>query len=266
MAARIFSKTGALAGTEHIITADTIIGRHQHCDLVLFPHSISGQHAKISVDGKTGAYYLEDLGSSNGTQLDRTDVNERVRLGALNVITLSEEFDLIFQASVSKHVASRPQTVAPAAQAEHTVLGEQFSPPPAFEPDHTDAAPNKTVIGASFDAIPDLNTPKAKPVVPPKPKAFSLEVKENSGNRTTFSLHKGRNTVGRSSTCDITIVDPFMSGMHAEIMVQDDGIFIKDLGSSNHTYVNDEKIAAPAALKPDFQVRFGPNIRARLVG
>lgn len=265
MAARIFSRTGALAGTEHIITADTIIGRHQHCDLVLFPHSISGQHAKISVDAKTGAYYLEDLGSSNGTQLDRTDVGERVRLGTLNVITLSNEFDLIFQAAVSERVAARPQTVAPAPEAGHTVMGESLTPPPSFDAPK-EATPNKTIIGAGFAEMPDLNIPPVQPPPKPQPKTYSIEIKENSGNKTTFQLHKGRNTVGRSSTCDITIVDPFMSGIHAEILFQDDGIFIKDLDSSNHTYVNDEKITTAVSLKPGLQVRFGPNIRARLVG
>ena len=65
--AKLSCHTGALAGTEIKVTRDILIGRQPSCDLVLYPHSVSGQHARLYFSSDDGHYYIEDLGSSNGT-------------------------------------------------------------------------------------------------------------------------------------------------------------------------------------------------------
>ncbi|MCD6118453.1 FHA domain-containing protein [bacterium] len=52
----------------------------------------------------------------------------------------------------------------------------------------------------------------------------------------------GKFGVGRADT-DIIIPDPYVSRSHAEIEISDDGIAIIDLGSTNGTFINDERLS-----------------------
>jgi adenylate cyclase len=65
--------------------------------------------------------------------------------------------------------------------------------------------------------------------------------------------------VGRAPTSDIPIFDPTISRKHAEVQVEDGGVQVRDLGSSNGTYHNgnrlDESIAV--TLAPGDVVTFG---------
>src|SRR5439155_13043292 len=62
--------------------------------------------------------------------------------------------------------------------------------------------------------------------------------------------------VGRAPTCDVSVPDPTISRRHAELVVDDDQVTLRDLGSSNGTFVNGRKIAA-ATLEVDDLVAFG---------
>jgi hypothetical protein len=52
-----------------------VIGRGKHCDLVIDSPKISREHAAIVREGD--AWYMEDLGSSNGTWFDRGRIERR---------------------------------------------------------------------------------------------------------------------------------------------------------------------------------------------
>jgi serine phosphatase RsbU (regulator of sigma subunit) len=56
----------------------TLIGRSPACDLVLSKDQVSGRHALIL--SSCGSYFLEDLGSRNGTALNGRRIQHRVRL------------------------------------------------------------------------------------------------------------------------------------------------------------------------------------------
>jgi hypothetical protein len=65
--------------------------------VVLPVPAVSGRHARIEWDEAAGSYFLEDLGSLNGTELDGEPLSGRERLDRLHVITLGGKLDLIFQ-------------------------------------------------------------------------------------------------------------------------------------------------------------------------
>jgi hypothetical protein len=74
---------GALAGTRIALDGRPImIGRADDSTLVLDDDYASTRHARISLRGTD--WYVEDLGSTNGTYLDRAKVTapQRVPLGA----------------------------------------------------------------------------------------------------------------------------------------------------------------------------------------
>jgi pSer/pThr/pTyr-binding forkhead associated (FHA) protein len=62
--------------------------------------------------------------------------------------------------------------------------------------------------------------------------------------------------VGRGVTSDIAIYDPTISRRHAELIVETDGVQVKDLGSSNGTCINGTRVTA-GLLSPNDSVTFG---------
>lgn len=74
-------------------------------------------------------------------------------------------------------------------------------------------------------------------------------------------------TVGRSSQCDIVFAGTHLSRLHAEITINYSSLTIKDMGSANGTFVNDEKVTN-AQIYPGDRIRldvysfrvFGPGI------
>ena len=65
-------------------------------------------------------------------------------------------------------------------------------------------------------------------------------------------------TIGRSSRCEICIDDPFLSSEHAAIIVQDKVCFLQDLGSTNGTLLNGERLEGdPIELINGDKITFG---------
>ena len=64
-------------------------------------------------------------------------------------------------------------------------------------------------------------------------------------------------TVGRAAGCHIALDDRFVSQLHARMFRRDDQLFLEDLGSTNGTFLNDEKVTSPALLKTGDLVRIG---------
>jgi len=62
--------------------------------------------------------------------------------------------------------------------------------------------------------------------------------------------------VGRAVTSDVPIFDPTISRQHAELVAQGGGVQVKDLGSSNGTFINGSRITEGVAALNDV-VTFG---------
>ena len=56
-------------------------------------------------------------------------------------------------------------------------------------------------------------------------------------------LSVGSHMVGRKSTHELVIADPYVSGVHGQFDVTDEGVFLTDTGSTNGTVLNDAKLA-----------------------
>ena len=82
----------SLEGREVPVTADrAVIGRSRECDVRLADSNVSRRHAEVRHED--GAYWIVDLGSTNGTELNGKRIEraklsdgDRIRLGSTDVV------------------------------------------------------------------------------------------------------------------------------------------------------------------------------------
>lgn len=72
----------------------------------------------------------------------------------------------------------------------------------------------------------------------------------------TFDLNVDRTTVGRVEDNTFQIADGSVSSHHAEVLLRGTDIVVKDLNSTNGTFINNDRITE-AVLKPGQTLRFG---------
>src|ERR1041384_425134 len=72
----------------------------------------------------------------------------------------------------------------------------------------------------------------------------------------TFELEPGFNTLGRNPTNDFRVHDVTVSSFHCEIVVSGDSILVRDLGSTNGTFIDGQPILE-AQLNPAQVLRLG---------
>jgi hypothetical protein len=66
--------------------------------------------------------------------------------------------------------------------------------------------------------------------------------------------------IGRAAGCEITIDDSYASQIHARIFRRDDGVFVEDLGSTNGSYLNREKVNRPMAISTGDRLQIGATV------
>jgi hypothetical protein len=86
----------------------------------------------------------------------------------------------------------------------------------------------------------------------------------HGSTKTPVDLKDGLSSLGRAEGNDIQISDPSVSSRHCEIERAGDGVHIRDLGSTNGTYVNGQPVSE-ALITPGQEFRVG-NVVLRLEG
>ena len=85
---------------------------------------------------------------------------------------------------------------------------------------------------------------------------YALVVERGPRSGMTYKLNPGNTTVGRHPESDIFLNDVTVSRHHCRFVVSDESISVEDSGSTNGTYVNDQRIDA-AGLSPGDEVMVG---------
>jgi FHA domain len=75
------------------------------------------------------------------------------------------------------------------------------------------------------------------------------------------AMYLATNTVvGRGAECELRLDDTFVSQEHARIFAKDGSWYVEDLGSTNGTFVNEQRLAAPAMLTTGDRIRVGTTV------
>ncbi|MDR1600490.1 MAG: FHA domain-containing protein [Oscillospiraceae bacterium] len=83
----------------------------------------------------------------------------------------------------------------------------------------------------------------------------------NEDNRNVPAVIEGKFTIGRSDACSLPIRDSQVSWEHASLSCVGGTIVVQDLGSSNGTFINDERVTRPMPIKGGDLIRLGPLTR-----
>lgn len=86
---------------------------------------------------------------------------------------------------------------------------------------------------------------------------FKLILEEGTNPPREFELTRPEIIIGRDPNVDLTIPSPAVSRRHARLIRQGEGYLLEDLGSSNGTYLNGERLLEQRELKTGDQIRFG---------
>ncbi|HTQ06889.1 MAG TPA: FHA domain-containing protein [Polyangiaceae bacterium] len=72
-----------------------------------------------------------------------------------------------------------------------------------------------------------------------------------------IELRRGTLLVGRSSGCHLVLEDSMVSRRHAELLVTEDSVTVKDLGSVNGIYVNARRVEGSQRMKEGDTLQIG---------
>ena len=72
----------------------------------------------------------------------------------------------------------------------------------------------------------------------------------------THELKADKTTIGRVEDNTFQIAEPSVSSHHCEILLQGNDVVVRDLNSTNGTYINGEKVAE-SVIKPNQLLRLG---------
>jgi pSer/pThr/pTyr-binding forkhead associated (FHA) protein len=113
------------------------------------------------------------------------------------------------------------------------------------------------VRGLNVDRTPDTSRSDRSA---PSPARVSMLMVQADGQKPRSVQLDGSTTIGRGVECELRLDDTYVSQQHARIFDRGDNWYVEDLGSTNGTFVNEQKLVAPAQLSPGDKVRVGTTV------
>ena len=165
---------------------------------------------------------------------------------------------------------------------ENPLLGAMTLPPGAFTPAGSAPEGDETRPAEPPAAAPEgdarQRTQRSMPPLPepggntlagrelhklgfvelPKDRRYSLAVLQGPATGQIFAISKVRTTIGRAGA-DINIDDPEASRTHAAVEIVGDHAMLRDLGSTNGTFVDVEKVESHV-LNNQMEFRIGSHV------
>jgi len=226
------------------------IGRQMGVYLLIDQGSVSRRHAEISY--ANGQYVLRDLGSSYGTFVN----DQRLEPGSLSILKQGDRIRFGNKVTYTFQI----RVVAGQARAKRlTTLHElatgfydpnaagQASPPlgqPILNADGSLLLPGATSAVPAATVATFKESPALIMISHGKPEVFHMKQSK-------------RLTLGRDKNNDIVLADVAASRLHAEVLHGLDGVYIRDLSSSNGVMVNRTKIDNPYRLAHGDRIAIG---------
>jgi len=89
---------------------------------------------------------------------------------------------------------------------------------------------------------------------------FRLVMRSGPSVGKEYPLDKNELFIGRDLSNDIVINDPEISRRHSRLFTQGNTFVLEDLGSTNGTFVNGQRLMGPNMLRPGDVITFGERL------
>ena len=248
-------------GREYTVTGTLVFGRDAGSDVVIESTQVSRRHAEIAPG--TAGYVLTDL-STNGTYVNGQRVQGNRTLARADMIRIAD-YEFRFYADAAP-VASTPRPPhvpatppAPAAPIPvSTPMASGPIPTPLKPPAGAASRLNDTLHGQSFrPSAASPGSPAAEPVKATGGAMASLLVRSGPLKGTRLPIRVPVVNIGRADYNDIVLADESVSTAHAKLQRREGVWTLSDLGSTNGTFVDGEKVEGEIPIGPGATVRFG---------
>jgi pSer/pThr/pTyr-binding forkhead associated (FHA) protein len=77
---------------------------------------------------------------------------------------------------------------------------------------------------------------------------------------TSIGLSDQQITIGRANDATLVLADDYASSRHARLFPQDGQWIVEDLGSTNGTYLDRQKVTQPTAVPAGVPIRIGKTV------
>lgn len=226
-------------GREYAVgTQPLVLGRDAGSEVVVSGSEVSRQHAEIRTD--PDGYILVDL-SVNGTYVNGERIGKTHLLARADVIRIGNDEFRFYADSVS------PSSPKPAP--ESPPLPERPETPPEGAAQRL----SDTMHGVPEDEPAQRNTPPSPEAAP----LASLLFRSGDFKGRRLPIKVPVVNIGRGDYNDIVIGDPSVSTMHAKLQRREAVWILTDMGSTNGTFVEGDRLAGETPLSPGTTLRFG---------
>ncbi|MCB0997545.1 MAG: FHA domain-containing protein [Acidimicrobiales bacterium] len=113
----------------------------------------------------------------------------------------------------------------------------------------------------------EVRAPRRRRRAAPPPKAGKpgkagphLRVVEPKEQRGRVYPMAQEMTVGRAAGCHVPVDDGFVSQLHARVFARDGQYLVEDLGSTNGTFLNEDKVGGPQVMRRGDKLRVGSTV------
>jgi hypothetical protein len=103
-------------------------------------------------------------------------------------------------------------------------------------------------------------TASAPPNRQRRSQARALVVTQGSLAGTKVTLGGAPVTLGRADTCTLVLTDDYASNQHARLVPGESAWLLEDLGSTNGTYLDRERVTAPVPVPLGTPIRIGKTV------
>ena len=183
-------------------------------------------------------------------------VREPIKRPKLLRSDLPDPVEALILKAVAKRVDDRFATAAEFARAIERVGADvlQEGPPPKFQGTVGLVTEWQQSLIGRFDPLPTPGNLYHGSFSGP-----FLQIRTPDGQHESFPIKRKRLTIGRNDNCDLVLDDTQVSREHAEIRQQGDRFSITDLGSTNGTFLNNERLQSqqPTPLSTVDALRIG---------
>jgi pSer/pThr/pTyr-binding forkhead associated (FHA) protein len=218
------------------------LGRDAGSDVVVSGNEVSRNHAEIR--SEPDGYVLVDL-SANGTYVNGQRMGKTHLLARADVIRIGND-EFRFYADATDF--ARKSAPAPASLPEPEEAAEPSAPPAGAGQRLSD-----TLHGIPV-ALPERRVTPSPPEAAPLA-SLLFRSGDLKGRRLPIKIPVVN--IGRGDYNDVVIADPSVSTMHAKLQRREAVWILTDLGSTNGTFVEGERLTGEAPLSPGTTLRFG---------